>query len=61
MSKYGYLEVRISRSVSEDPFEFEITRVDCKIKFLKRSRRHLLEQCSLLGLIQYVLIIQTVA
>ena len=26
MSKYGYL---ISRSVSEGPFDFEITRVDC--------------------------------
>ena len=24
-----YVEVRISRSVSEGPFDFEITRVDC--------------------------------
>ena len=27
-----YLEVRISRSVSESPLEFEITRVDCNVK-----------------------------
>ena len=25
----GYVEVRISRSVLEGPFDFEITRVDC--------------------------------
>ena len=25
----GYVEVRISRSVYEGPFDFEITRVDC--------------------------------
>ena len=24
-----YVEVRISRSISESPLEFEITRVDC--------------------------------
>ena len=24
-----YVEVRISRSISEGPFDFEITRVDC--------------------------------
>ena len=28
-----YVEVRISRSVSESPLEFEITRVDCIFKF----------------------------
>ena len=27
-----YVEVRISRSVSEGPFDFEITRVDCTMK-----------------------------
>ena len=26
-----YVEVRISRSVSAGPFDFEITRVDCKL------------------------------
>ena len=29
-----YVEVRISRSVSESPFEFEITRVDCSNIYL---------------------------
>ena len=24
-----YVEVRISRNVSQDPFDFQITRVDC--------------------------------
>ena len=27
-----YVEVRISRSISESPLEFEITRVDCILK-----------------------------
>ena len=27
--KIWYVEVRISRIISENPFEFEITRVDC--------------------------------
>ena len=30
----GYVEVRISRSVLEGPFDFEITRVDCIYYFL---------------------------
>ena len=30
-----YVEVRISRSVSEGPFDFEITRVDCIYFLLK--------------------------
>ena len=27
--QFWYVEVRISRSISESPLEFEITRVDC--------------------------------
>ena len=34
--KIWYVEVRISRSVSESPLEFEITRVDCNC-FLRRQ------------------------
>ena len=41
------VEVRISRSVSEGPFEFEITRVDCNLYYsqlsLSRSQRDSLE------------------
>ena len=36
MSKYRYLEVFQSRSVSEGSFNFEVTtRVDCSLIFLK--------------------------
>ena len=31
------IEVRISRSVSEGPFDFEITRVDCIAPLLKEE------------------------
>ena len=30
--QFWYVEVRISRSISDSPLEFEITRVDCNIK-----------------------------
>ena len=33
-SEIRYVEVRISQSVSEDPFNFEITRVDCTLFLL---------------------------
>ena len=32
LPQHRYVEVRISRSVSESPLEFEITRVDCRWK-----------------------------
>ena len=37
-----YVELRISRSISESPLEFEITRVDCIIKttMMKQSKWH---------------------
>ena len=34
-----YVEVRISRSISESPLEFEITRVDCITQVERRRRR----------------------
>ena len=33
-----YVEVRISQSVSEGPFDFEITRVDCILKTLQTGK-----------------------
>ena len=33
-----YVEVRISRSISESPFEFEITRVDCRCTAFPRHQ-----------------------
>ena len=34
-----YVEVRISRSVSGGPFDFEITRVDCICKLDKKKTK----------------------
>ena len=45
--QFGYVEVRISRSISESPLEFEITRVDCIMKskcIFKQSTTFLLVQ-----------------
>ena len=35
--KIWYVEVRISRNVSEGPFNFEITKVDCTSLFTKNT------------------------
>ena len=43
LSQLWYVEVRISRSVSMSPLEFEITRVDCISSFFTEfSARHMI-------------------
>ena len=47
--KIRYVELRISRSVSEGPFNFEITRVDCisdKIEVVKHLHAVFLQENS---------------
>ena len=39
--QFWYLEVRISRSISESPLEFEIMRVDCIMQVERRRRRRI--------------------
>ena len=42
-----YVEVRISRSISESPLEFEITRVDCISNFSTKKNQSLNENTNL--------------
>ena len=35
--QFWYVEVRISRSISKSPLEFEITRVDCNFLLLLKN------------------------
>ena len=35
-----FVEVRISRSISESPLEFEITRVDCIVEIVYNTSKH---------------------